>query len=164
MMVFGIGSNAFGATTQPLTASFNETVPAAPYRSDGHSNVPNPCDPDAFYCGTGSVSGFGAATDNIFFLDYVPTSRSCGDAIMDRVIALESGSLTLHESWVICSPGNSPNVPGTFKSWGNPFSYTGTFEISDSSGIFEGATGSGTSSGSSAGAQAHSQVSGQITL
>jgi hypothetical protein len=147
-----------------IEAQFNETGPAGPYRSGGHSSLQSPCDPDAFTCGTGTVSGFGSATDQVFFVSFNQVSRSCADVELVRVIRLNQGSFTLQSDGTMCSGGNSLNAPGDFKSWGNPFRYNGTWVVTDGTGDFTGATGTGSDQMTGSGGYATSVLSGDIEL
>ena len=59
-------------------------------------------------------------------------------------------------------PGNSTNAPGSLKSWGNPFTYTATWEVVDGTGRFAGADGAGTSVMRGSGAVLRAALSGTI--
>jgi hypothetical protein len=145
------------AQTIPLEAHFKGTQTAK------HPNCPSVL----FFCGSGTVEGFGAA-------DYllvptaapVPLPNGCVSVDAQTTVTLEdgSGSLTLSVEGSACFPGKSHEAPGSLKSFGNPFTATGTFEVTDGTGVFAGATGSGTATLKGAGAHNSVDATGTLTL
>ena len=148
---------AASAQTQPFEAHFKGT----------QTKKANACGNPLAFCGSGSVEGFGAA-------DYllVPTSlpvpqpNGCDRLTVRATITLRdgTGTVTLDVTGQVCYPGNSGNTPGSLKSFGNPFTATGTFVISGGTGVFVGASGSGTAVLKGAGAHNSAQATGTITL
>lgn len=150
---------ATAATTTPFSASFFETFGRAASRS---------CSPDAFLCGTGTVSGFGDATEEVVITSFDPESAAatgCSPLTQTRTITLSGGStLVTEETGTVCFPGSSFGTPGSFVSFGNPASFEGTYTIVRGTGVFSGARGTGTSTFRNAGDAGHASLSGSITL
>jgi hypothetical protein len=150
------GAPASASTTQPFHAEFKETFGRA---------VPKPC--EHFQCGTGTVDGYGKATSVLDITDFQPIEgTNCADFTAVRVITLvaDGSTLTLDEEGVVCFPGNSAFAPGADVSFGNPARFEASFEITDGSGVFAGATGTGTDHHRDSGDQGHSVLDGTITL
>jgi hypothetical protein len=151
-----LSAPAEAATTSAFKASFKETFGRA------HSK---PC--EHFLCGTGTVAGYGAATSAFDLTDFVPIEdTNCADLSAVRTITLVSdgSTLELDEVGTVCFPGNSAFAPGAQKSFGNPGMIETTFTVSDGTGVFEGATGSGTDTDMPAGDAGHASLSGTLTL
>ena len=126
----------------------------------------HPCQ-GAFYCGTGSVAGFGEATSTVNVLDFsgFDPETGCATAVTERVIRLSDGStVTLIATEVVCTPGRSTFAPGAMKSFGNPTLTTGTFTVVSGTGEFAGATGTGTLTTRLAGESGHTTLSGTVDL
>lgn len=155
-MILVLASTAVAA---PVTfnASFNE---------GGGRATAHQCPPDAFICGYGTVEGFGQATSKSEFVSFGGIEEdSCGEAVFQRTITFEDGdTLVLLEAGTVCWPGKSTFAPGALKSFGNPFTFGGTFTVTGGTGTFEGATGSGTFITHSAGDAGNSVLSGTLTL
>lgn len=152
-------SSATAATTTSFSASFFETFG----RATAHS-----CSPDAFLCGTGTVSGFGDATEEVVLTFFDPESAAatgCSPLTLTRTITLSDGStLVTEETGTVCFPGSSFGTRGSFVSFGNPASFEGTYTIVRGTGVFRGARGTGTSTFANAGDAGHASLSGTITL
>ncbi len=154
--LFLLASPASALTIQPMHAEFKETFGRA---------APRPC--EHFLCGTGTVQGFGGATSVFDITSFEPIEdTNCADLEGVRIITLagDGSTLTLDEVGVVCFPGNSFFTQGSQVSFGNPARYEGTFEVSDGSGVFDGASGSGTDRFKNAGDSGHATLDGTISL
>jgi hypothetical protein len=146
-------------TTVSFEAKFNETFG----RATAHQCPPT----ETFsFCGEGTVAGFGRATTLSELQSFSGLDESgCGEAVFRRTITFEDGStLVLLESGTVCFPGESASAPGSLKSFGNPFTFEGNFEVIRGTGTFKGATGTGTVVTRSAGDTGSSTLSGTLTL
>jgi hypothetical protein len=154
-----VASPATAATTTSFSAQFFETFG----RATAHA-----CPPDAFLCGTGTVSGFGEATETVVLTFFDPESAAatgCSPLSLTRTITLSDGStLVTEESGTVCFPGATFGNPGSFVSFGNPARFEGTYTIVRGTGVFRGARGTGTSTFANAGDAGHASLSGTITL
>ena len=150
---------AASAATTSFSATFNESFGRA---------TAHPCSVDAFVCGSGTIAGFGKATEGWAITYFEPETAfetGCSPLTLIRTITLTDGStLVTEETGTVCFPGVTFTTPGTAHSFGNPGFFTGTYVIVEGTGVFEGATGSGTSSFKAAGDASHSTLSGRITL
>jgi hypothetical protein len=146
---------AAASTTQSFEAQFKETFGRA---------ASKPC--QHFFCGEGTVQGFGEATSTLDLVRFEPIEgTNCGEVTFARTITLADGStLDLIEEGTVCFPGNSTFAPGAQQSFGNPFEFQGTYTIRRGTGVFKGAKGTGSSTIKSAGDSGHSTLSGTITL
>lgn len=118
---------------------------------------------DATFCLARGSTGPGPATLAVDVTSFEPTGRSTADATTLAVITLADGStLTLEQEGVVRWPGNSTNAPGSLRSFGNPFTYTATWEVVGGTGRFAGADGTGTSVLSGAGAVLRAAFDGTI--
>lgn len=154
--LLALASPVSALTVQPLHAEFKETFGRA---------ATKPC--EHFICGTGTVQGFGRATSVFDITSFEPIEgTNCADLEGVRVITLvgDGSTLTLEEDGVVCFPGNSFFTHGSQVSFGNPASFEGTFEVSDGSGVFRRASGSGTSRFTNAGDSGHATLDGTISL
>ena len=147
------------AATTSFSATFNESFGRA---------TAHPCSVDAFVCGSGTIAGFGEATEEWAITYFEPETAfetGCSPLTLIRTITLTDGStLVTEETGTVCFPGRSSGTPGSFYSFGNPGFFTGTYVIVEGTGVFEGAAGSGTSSFKAAGDTSRSTLSGTITL
>jgi hypothetical protein len=147
------------ATTTSFSATFHESFGRA---------TAHPCSADVFACGSGTIAGFGAATDEFFITYFEPDTAfetGCSPLTLLRTITLTDGStLVTEETGTVCFPGVTIQTPGSLRSYGNPGLFTGTYEVLEGTGAFEGATGSGTSKFKAAGDAVVSTLSGTITL
>ena len=150
---------AAGAQTVSLEARFHES---------GGRAAAHPCAPTALLCGRGTLEGFGAATSTFEILTFTnfDPETSCADTTIRYTIALASGAgtLVLTETGVVCFPGRSTLAPGALKSFGNPFRLTTTWTVTDGTGVFAGASGSGSAKTRGAGDGGQTTLSGTITL
>ena len=64
----------------------------------------------------------------------------------------------------LCWPGKSHDTPGSLHSFGNPTRIDATYEVTDGTGVFEGASGSGSATLRTAGAQNQLALSGVLDL
>jgi hypothetical protein len=146
-------------TTVSFEARFNESFG----RAAAHRCPPS----ETFsFCGEGTVAGFGHATTFSELVDFSGTDETgCGEAVFHRTITLDDGStLVLRETGTVCFPGESSTAPGSLKSFGNPSTFEGTFEVIRGTGTFKGATGTGTVVTRAAGDTGSSTLSGTLTL
>jgi len=107
--------------------------------------------------GQGNAGRFGQLTSSAVYTD--------GSTFVTRTLTFRDGStVTLLEQYgETMFPGNSPNAPGAMKSFGNPFSEAGTWEIIDATGSQAGTTGSGTVTAMGAGNTFQFWFSGTVT-
>jgi hypothetical protein len=117
-------------------------------------------------CSTGSLEPFGTASVVYSPITFEQVSQSCFDVTAVLQITLTEGGdrLDLATDSTACFPGNSPNTPGSARSWGNPVTDTGTWIVASGTGIFAGATGEGTFSARTAGAESSAHLSGELQL
>ncbi len=150
-------------TASAITTSFSAT-----FRESGGRATAHPCSGDVFFCGSGTIAGFGRATDEVVLTYFEPETAfetGCSPLTLLRTITLTDGStLVTEETGTVCFPGVTFGTPGSFRSYGNPAFFTGTYTIVEGTGVFEGATGSGTSTFKNAGDVVHATLSGTITL
>jgi hypothetical protein len=106
-------------------------------------------------CGSGSISGFGDATYSAVPVSLGPVAGSCQPltALVFVDLSNGQGSLTLLADGDLCWPGKSADAPGALQSFGNPVRIDGTYEVTDGTGVFEGAGGTGSATLRTAGAQ-----------
>ncbi len=71
-------------------------------------------------------------------------------------------TLTLEQAGVVTFPGNSTNAPGSAHSFGNPFRYAASWEVTGGTGRFAGAHGTGTSTLRGSGAVLQATFAGTI--
>ena len=159
LITCAIAASAAAATTTSFSAEFFETFG----RATAHS-----CPPDVFLCGTGTVAGFGNATETVVLTEFDPelaSATGCSPLTLTRTITLDDGStLVTEETGTVCFPGNSFGTRGSFVSFGNPASFEGTYTILGGTGVFKGARGTGTSTFTNSGDAGHASLSGTITL
>lgn len=117
-------------------------------------------------CATGTLEPFGEASYVYTPLTFEQISRSCFEvtAVLHVTLSDTGDTLDLATESTACFRGNSPNTPGSLKSWGNPVTDTGTWTVESGTGSFEGATGEGTFSFSAAGAALRGHLSGELDL
>jgi hypothetical protein len=121
------------AATFGVKAIVKENFERAP------SNEPCVAAGDTLTCpGQGNAGRFGQLTSSAVYTD--------GSAFVTRTLTFRDGStLTLLEEYgETMFPGNSQNAPGAMKSFGNPFSETGTWVIIGGTGSQAETSGSGT--------------------
>ncbi len=128
-----------------------------------------PCPTDVF-CGVGDLRGFGPAEiDNLYdnFQPVAGTSCLSFDKEDDISLIGTSSTLVLFGSGVFCPPGNSGTVPtnANNKDFGHPGFWTVNLTVDpvDSSGVFQGATGTVTETLATAGGAAIWHLRGTIT-
>ncbi len=143
------------AQTQPFSASFK-----------GNQRLKEPPCATGVLCGSGSISGFGDATYSALPVSLGPVAGSCQPLTALVFIDLSNGqgSLTLLAQGELCSPGNSQNAPGALHSFGNPLRIDATYEVTDGTGVFDGAGGNGVAALRTAGAQNQLTLSGVLDL
>ncbi len=85
-------------------------------RSVGASN--DPCRPDTF-CGTGTLSGYGAGTKITDFVSFEPIEgTACADVEVVQEITVEAGTLVLVGEGTFCSPGASDAAHFSDRAYG----------------------------------------------
>ena len=143
------------AQTQPFSASFN-----------GKQRQKDPPCATGLLCGSGSISGFGDATYGALPVSLGPISGSCQalTALVFIDLSNGQGSLTLSADGEVCYPGKSNASPGSEHSFGNPARIDATYEVTDGTGVFDGASGSGSATLRTAGAQNKLSLSGVLDL
>ena len=87
--------------------------------------------------GQGNAGRFGQLTSSAVYTDSNEVTRTLTFGDGSTLTLLETYGDTIF-------PGNSREAPGSLKSFGNPFSATGTWEIVGATGSQTGTTGSGT--------------------
>jgi hypothetical protein len=129
----------------PASASTTSTFEATFQHHFGAGVAPPPCVSGSF-CETGTVAGYGAATDRTTITSVKPIAGTdCVDFTVTGTITLADGStLTYQGSGTRCPVGNSHEAPGSIVSYGNPYSITGAYTITGGTGVFADASGSGT--------------------
>ena len=108
------------AATTSFSATFNESFGRA---------TAHPCSVDAFVCGSGTIAGFGAATELWVITDFEPETAfetGCSPLTLMRTITLTNGStLVTEETGTICFPGVTFTKPGILVPSGIPASSQG---------------------------------------
>jgi hypothetical protein len=135
----------FAVMAAPASASTTSTLEATFQHHFGAGVAPPPC-PAGYFCETGTVAGYGEATDRVRVTDITPVpGTECFDFTTMGTITLADGStLTYEGTGTRCPIGNSHDAPGAYVSYGNPYNITGAFTITGGTGVFAGASGSGT--------------------
>lgn len=154
MLVGGVLLAITGAASAQTT-EFNAKVLGHVTRPPGRPPLEpfSPCPDGASLCGQTILDGLGPAEYSILFTDFVPTSDACGDYTAIVTFTLDDGSvLTLDEVGVACGSGNTFLKGPLFTSFGNPRSFSGTWQVDSGTGQFDGLTGSGADTGLTAGA------------
>lgn len=159
VMLF-LGGLLFGVTNATLaqTTAFNAEI-------TGHITKPSGgCASGAHLCGSTVIEGYGAAEYGIVFASFVPTSNDCGNYGASTTFTLGDGSvLTLGETGVSCGPGDSFLHGPPFTAFGNPRTFSGSWQIQGATGQFERLVGGGTDAGLTAGAGVHATYRGTLT-
>jgi hypothetical protein len=120
--------SAAPAAAQTLEISFRTAL------TKPHST----CDADATFCAPVTVPGFGAGTLTFMGDAFNVISRSCAEYTGIATVEFEDSSLeplVMAESGTVCFPGNSFNAPRGLRSYGNPFTQTGTFVVESGAGL-----------------------------
>ena len=116
-------------------------------------------------CGTGTVSGFGAATStfDLIALSFDPAT-GCGTVSAERVITLlsDGSTLTLLETGTACWPGSAGTAPGPFISFGNPIRLNLTFTVESGTGVFASLNWKRNHEGQDRGDSGHVTLSGTL--
>jgi hypothetical protein len=126
-----------------------------------------PC-PGPGVCGAGTLQGLGAVQvtiDNEQFTP-IPNSDCFYDQRTETIDVLDgSGTIVLDSVGTVCGPGSSLSAPDSPMSFGNPFFFDLTFTVdgANSTGAYQGATGSGTDRFQFAGATGVWRLAGTIT-
>ena len=143
------------AQTQPFSARFK-----------GNQRLNEPPCAAGVLCGIGSISGFGDATYSALPVSVGPVAGSCQPltALVFVDLSDGQGSLTLLVDGELCWPGTSADAPGALQSFGNPVRIDGPYEVTDGTGVFDGAGGSGSGTLRLAGAQNQLTLSGVLDL
>jgi hypothetical protein len=155
-----------GAVATTAVAATRTTTLEASFQVFYGKSAAHPC--DAFFCGAGTVQGYGPATFTFNLLTFSGFDESgCGTLTAEEIITLDdgSGSLRLAESGTVCgaSPG-STFAPGAEHSFGNPYSLDLTYTVKGGTGIFANAKGTGSVTIRTAGESGHKTVSGTLVL
>jgi hypothetical protein len=119
-------------------------------------------------CGAGTLQGLGAVQITIDDeqITPIPNTDCFNDQRIETIDVLDgSGTIVLDSEGIICAPGGSLGAPGRSVSFGNPFFFDLTFTVdgADSTGAYQGATGSGTERFQFAGATGAWMLAGTIT-
>lgn len=136
-------STPAAAALAPLQGSFTVLFPK------GHPASNAPCPADVF-CGTGNLTGYGAATITILDEQFSDDGNGClAVTRVEQVDPLSSvGSLLLFGTGTFCRPGGSGDSSAGPNSYGSPGMWTLTLTVdsAESTGVFTGASGAGTES------------------
>ena len=144
------------------TASAQSTVFDASVR-DHLTRPSGACPAGASLCGQASIEGFGPAQYLFYVLSFAPTSNACGDYTATAIFTLGDGStLTLDESGTACGAGPTFLKGPLFVAYGNPRTFSATWEVVGGTGQFSGMTGSGTDAGHTAGASLRASYRGTL--
>ena len=160
VMTLFVGGLLLGVTDVSFaqTTAFNAGV-------IGHITRPSGgCASGASLCGSTVIEGFGPANYDIVFFSFVPTTDACGNYGASTTFTLGDGSsLSLGEVGVACGPGISFLHGPLFTAYGNPRTWSGSWEIQSATGQFAGLTGGGTDAGHTAGAAVRATYRGTLT-
>jgi hypothetical protein len=132
----------------------------------GHITRPSGGCPDgASLCGQTTLDGFGPAAYSIVFTEFVPTFAACGDYTATVTFTPDDGSgvLTLDEVGVACGAGPTFLKGPFLGNYGNPRSWSGTWQVLDGTGSFAGLTGNGADTGLTAGAAVKATYRGTLS-
>ena len=160
VMTLFLGGLLLGVTDAALaqTTAFNAGIIGHTTRLSGG------CALGAHLCGSTVIEGFGAAEYGIVFFSFVPTSNDCGNYGASTTFRLVDGSvLTLGEVGVTCGPGGSFLHGPLFTAFGNPRTFSGSWEVQGATGQFERLVGGGTDAGLTAGAAVRATYRGTLT-
>ena len=160
------------AVTAAASLAFTEAASAqTAFQADVTATGPapaGPCSNGAFFCGTATIAGYGAASWNFYVTGVTVIQTSCGStytATTDFTLA-DGSTLVVNESGYLCGPGTDAN--GYFKegpkALGHPYDAyaTWTVDTADSTGQFAGLAGSGTDTLHVAGARASGSYTGAL--
>ena len=131
------------ATAVPALAQTTFTLDGHFREGFGRAASSEPCDLAPPFCGSGNVRGLGDATT----LDFEDDTKTI-------TLVSDGSTLVMNEEFVsFTTPGGSGEAPGMLVSFGNPFFLVVSWEADAeaSTGIFEGATGSGITTTTGAG-------------
>ena len=130
------------------------------------------CSNGAFYCGTANISGYGAASWDLYVLNNNDVESPCGTtytATTDFTLTSDPlSTLVLDEGGNLCGHGDDGAAyRGYFaegpNAFGHPFTIVGSWTVDPSStGQFSGLAGSGTDLVNVAGAHAAGSYSGTL--
>jgi hypothetical protein len=141
-----LSAGLLAVVAAPASASTTSSFSATFQHHYGAGVAPPPC-PTGYFCETGTVAGYGEATDRSHITSITPIAGTeCTDFTVTGTITLvaDGSTLTYEGSGTRCPVGNSHDAPGSQVSYGNPYSITGAFTITGGTGVFAGASGSGT--------------------
>lgn len=124
--------------TAPGVAASSITVEAHfTQHFGGRNGELAPCPNGELICGEGLVAGYGRATDAFII--------GPNDEFLHVFTLADGSSITTQLEFVdVVSPGVSDQTFGAGMSYGNPAVFTFSATVTDATGFFEGATGSGT--------------------
>ena len=132
------------ALTTILIGSASTTVAAADLQIDAHftqqfggrNGELAPCPNGELICGAGLVSGYGRATDAFII--------GPNDEFLHAFTLADGSTLTTQLEFATDAvPGRSGEAPGTAVSFGNPATLVFDAVVTDGTGVFAGASGSG---------------------
>jgi len=138
-VLFGSPLTASAAPAQPARGAVGgpaDSMLKATFTSSAVSVTPNLGMVELLLTGTGTVRGFGAATEVVgVILDHAASPCGAGGASdsAQRRIVLTGGVLALHEAGMTCITASGPQAHATYRVDGRA-----------STGIFAGARGTGT--------------------
>lgn len=141
-----------------LAASLTFTVAASAQTGfqasiSGVNPKPRPCPNGEFFCGT-AITNYGPASWELTPVSVTPLDTTCASYEAAVTFELGDGStLVLDERGTACEPGNAFSAPGGLKSYGNPFTVSGSWTVQSASGQFAPVNGAGTDALKAAGAR-----------
>jgi hypothetical protein len=147
LAALALATTASASTTQTFQATFHDV------------SFQNSCSPPIVFCGTGVVAGYGQASTMVRVTRNAPIPGTpCSDVAGIRWISLDdaSGSFVSTFMGERCPLGDGGNAFRVDFDW--------TADASLSTGVFEGATGTGTGVNTTAGNVQVVSLTGTITL
>ena len=157
----GILASPASAATTAIDGHFKETYPKKTDPPNCFTGAP---------CGLGHLRGLGQGAETFVFESSDGfDANGCETFHGTTTIALNDAQQSffqIAETDKQCSPGKSHESPGQHRSFGNPFSFTGTWSVlpGTGTGIFANVCGgSGKSSGNFAGSVGAVEYSGSVT-
>ena len=162
-LIAGASALVLPASAAAATSSFSGTLLIHwPLKA----SQPFPCSGPGI-CGAGTLQGLGPVQITIDDEQFTPIPNSdCLSVVRTETVTVldGSGTIVLDSTGTACPPGGSQNGPHS-NSFGNPFIWDLTFTVdgADSTGAYQGATGSGTERFQFAGATGLWLITGTIT-
>lgn len=162
VVALSLGLTAAASAQTPLEVSVTSTQTLP----DG------PCPNTAYICGTANITGYGAASWNMYIgsptISFTPCGSTNQETTYFTLDSDPSSTLVLDESDDLCGLGHDGAAyrgyfAGGSREFGHPFAIVGVWNVDPAStGDFYGLTGSGTDSVNITGAHAAGSYSGTL--